>query len=41
MLTIYKYDDNLAYEDLAKAADLGSKEAQDLIDEYFTDEEDN
>ena len=36
-----EYDDNLAYEDLAKAAELGSKEAQDLIDEYFTDEDEN
>ena len=36
-----EYDDNLAYEDLSKAAELGSKEAEDLIDEYFTDDEEN
>jgi tetratricopeptide (TPR) repeat protein len=36
-----EYDDNLAYEDLSKASELGSKEAQDLIDEYFTDDDDN
>ena len=34
-----EYDDDLAEDDLYTALKMGSKEAQDLLDEFFSDED--
>ena len=35
------YDDDLAEDDLYTALKMGSEEAKDLLDEYFSEDEDD
>lgn len=34
-----EYDDDMAIEDLNKAIKLGSEEAKELLEEYFSEED--